>query len=143
MPQHFLDSSALLKRYRQETGSQWMLQLTQTSDRIVISRLAQLEVTAAIVRRARQAGNTPQQVAAALASLNREIAEMFEVIELAGPVIPQATALTKTHALRAADAIQLSCAMLARPEPSADYYRVSADDELNTAAAAEGLGVEN
>jgi predicted nucleic acid-binding protein len=53
MAQHFLDSSALLKRYRREAGSTWMLELSTASKRLVVARLAHLEVTAAVVRRGR------------------------------------------------------------------------------------------
>ncbi len=100
MPQHFLDSSALLKRYRNETGSQWMLDLSLASDRLVVARLAHVEVTSAIVRRGREPGNTAEQVAVALATLDREVGEIFEVIELEGPVISRAIQLARAHALR-------------------------------------------
>jgi predicted nucleic acid-binding protein len=145
MPQRFLDSSALLKRYRQETGSQWMLALSERSDRLVVARLSHVEVTAAIVRRGREPGNTPEQIANALATFDREMQEIFEVVELGSAVISQAIDLAKARALRAADAIQLACALLSRlgSPASAEFWIVSADEELNAAASAEGLQVEN
>lgn len=145
MAQHFLDSSALLKRYRREAGSQWMLDLSRRSNRLVVARLAHVEVTSAIVRRGREPGTTSEQVGDALVTLDREIREIFEIIELEGAVISRAIDLAKAHALRAADAIQLASALLSRPESpeSAEFYLVSADDELNASAAAEGLQVEN
>jgi predicted nucleic acid-binding protein len=51
MAVYFLDSSALLKRYRDEAGSQRVSQLIETGERLVIARLAHVEVSAAIVRR--------------------------------------------------------------------------------------------
>ncbi len=145
MSQHFLDSSALLKRYRQEMGTQWMLDLSGISDRLVVARLAQVEVTSAIVRRGREPGTTAQQIANALATLEADMIKEFKVIEFSQSVVARATVLAKAHALRAADAIQLACALLSRPDAPApaDFYLVSADDELNAAAAAEGLQVEN
>ena len=144
MPQHFLDSSALLKLYREETGSRWMFDLSRTSDRLVVARLAHVEVTSAIIRRRREPGNRPEQAAEALAALDREMTEIFEVIELEGPVISRAIDLAKARALRAADAIQLACALLSHPGlPGSEYCLVSADAELNAAALSEGLHVEN
>jgi uncharacterized protein len=145
MAQYFLDSSALLKRYRREIGSEWMLHLPGASERLVVARLAHVEVTAALVRRGREFGNTSEQVASALATLDREMLEIFGIIELASPVISRAIELAKAHALRAADAIQLACALLSRFElpVTTEFYLVSADDELNVAASAEGLQVEN
>jgi predicted nucleic acid-binding protein len=145
MPEHFLDSSALLKRYRQETGSRWMLELTAKSDQMTVARLAHVEVTAAIVRRARNLGDSAQDVASALTSLDIDMLRDFQVVEFSDALISRAIVLTKAHALRAADAIQLACALLSRADrpSSTEFYLVSADEELNAAALDEGLRVEN
>src|SRR5438034_1860517 len=110
MAQHFLDSSALLKRYRRETGSQWMLDLSSSSERVVVSRLAHVEVTAAIVRRGQQLAQAAQNMASALASLDSDMQKDFHVIEFSDALIFRAIELAKEYALRAADAIQLACA---------------------------------
>jgi uncharacterized protein len=145
MAQHFVDSSALLKRYRRETGSQWMLDLVRLSERVVVARLGHVEVSAAIVRRGRQPGNPPEEVAAALARLDREMRELFRVVEFGDSIVRRAIELTRAHGLRAADAIQLASALISREAlpPSSDLVLVSADDELNAAASAEGLKAEN
>jgi predicted nucleic acid-binding protein len=145
MAQHFLDSSALLKRYRQEAGSQWMLNLSASSGRLVVSRLAHVEVISAIVRRGRSSGALSQQAQQAISAFDRDIRQVFEIIELEGPVISVAIDFAKQYGLRAADALQLACATLVFPKGTSppDYYVVSADDELNAAARAEGLQVAN
>ena len=55
--------------------------------------------------------------------------------------------LATKHALRGYDAVQLAAALEANDERIADdlapLILVSADDDLNTAAEAEGLKVEN
>jgi predicted nucleic acid-binding protein len=53
MRKYFLDSSALVKRYQYEVGSDRLADILVDADRLAVSRLAQLEVSAAIVRRAR------------------------------------------------------------------------------------------
>lgn len=145
MAQYFLDSSALLKRYRRESGSAWVLDLSVVSDRLVVSRLAQVEITAAIVRRGKQSSQSRSTIMSALATLETDMAKVYQVVEFSDALIARAIQLAKAHALRAADAIQLACALESRPEPAtaAEFYLVSADDELNAAALAEGLQVEN
>ena len=110
-----------------------------------MASLAHVEVTSAIVRRGREPGTTREQVANALATLDREMQEIFVIVELGGPLISLAIELAKTRALRSADAIQLACALISRRELPAttELYLVSADEELNAAATAEGLRVEN
>lgn len=143
MPQYFLDSSALVKRYREETGSPWVLQLFQSPIRLIVARLGHIEVASAIMRRGRQSAESTQKVGPALAALDSDMQTSFQVVEFSNLVISRAMDLVRAHGLRAADAIQLACALLSRPDASTDFYLISADDELNAAAAAEGLQVEN
>jgi hypothetical protein len=119
--------------------------LPSNSDRLVVARLAHLEVSSAIVRRGREPGNSQAEMTEALEILDREMRDVFEVIELEGTMISRAIELARSHGLRAADSIQLACALLSRPGPrmSPEFYLVSADEELNAAASAEGLQVEN
>src|SRR5687768_1649192 len=116
MPAYFLDSSALVKGYRREEGTQRVLELLGGSDPLVVARLAQVEVSSAIVRRGRAAGISTQDLNVVLAELDREISDSFEVIELNDSVMRRAVELTRLRGLRAADAIQLACALSARGE---------------------------
>lgn len=72
-----------------------------------------------------------------------ELRELFEVVELSGGVMGRAVDLVRLHALRAADGVQLACAMTARgsfTDPN-ELVFVCADAELNTAAKAEDFEV--
>jgi uncharacterized protein len=122
-----------------------MLQLAGAPDRLIVSRLGHLEVASAIVRRGRESMEASQKVDSALAALDGDIGKVFHVMEFSEPVISQATDLIRAHGLRTADAVQLACALLSRPDSpaSADFCLISADEELNAAAKAEGLAVEN
>jgi hypothetical protein len=66
MSRYFLDSSALVKRYRNEVGSQWVLQLLSPQNHLVNHRLSQIEVASAILRRSAD-GLSAIQAPAALA----------------------------------------------------------------------------
>jgi hypothetical protein len=54
----------------------------------------------------------------------------------------QSVHLARLHALRAADAIQLACALIAcNRAPSHEFIVVGSDQELNADASTEGLMV--
>jgi hypothetical protein len=142
MAAHFVDSSALLKRYRYETGTERVAELLDGSDRLVVSRLAEVEISVAIVRRARAARTAEGELNAVLAMLDRDIRSSFDVVEIDSSVIRLAVDLTRKHGLRAADAIQLASALSARTKAKLqELMLISTDQELNSAASAEGLSV--
>jgi uncharacterized protein len=143
MANYFFDSSALLKAYRNEIGSQQVVELMQAQHRLFISRLAHVEVASAIARRGRASGTSPALLKNSIAELDREVQMDVSVIESNRAIMRTARRLAELHALRGADAVQLSCALgarrlLARTEP---LTVLSSDHELNAAAAIEGLTV--
>jgi hypothetical protein len=143
MPGFFFDSSALVKRYVEEPGTPRVVDLMRQGMRLVVSHLARVEVASALSRRARQFGLPDDTVAPVYSALESELRDRFEVVELGGAVITRATDLARAHALRAADALQLACALVARETMRADpgLTLVSSDAELNAAAAHEGLAI--
>jgi predicted nucleic acid-binding protein len=144
MPGYFIDSSAPVKRYRIEKGSQRLSELLKIADQVLISRLTIVEVSATIVRRSKQAGAPQQDLRATLSFLDADIEDVFDVVELNKPLLELAVASTRKHALRGADAIQLASAMLTRRHmPNVQLALIACDLELNAAAVAEGLQVEN
>jgi predicted nucleic acid-binding protein len=144
MPIYFIDSSALVKRYRNEPGSQRLANLLESdTNLLVVSRLGIIEVSAALVRRSRHAKTPAEDLRATLSLLDSE-AEFFDIIELDEPIPTLALRVTRKHGLRGADSIQLGAALLAQDRMSnRQIVLVSSDLELNTAAIAEGLAVEN
>jgi hypothetical protein len=139
---YFIDSSALLKLYVEEPGSLRVAQLVESVGRgaVVISRLTTVEVTSALVRRCRRGDFSADDVTRAIGFLEDDVTTRFQVVELDGAAILRAISLIRRHGLRAADAIQLACALLAaggRPA-EAGLTLVSSDEELNEAAAREG-----
>ena|ERR1700722_2187356 len=144
MAVYFVDSSALVKRYHDEAGSERAAVLLDAADRLIAARLTEVEVSAAVVRRGRATRLSVAQLAGVLAAFDHDFEESFDVVELNTPVIDNAIELARKHGLRAADAIQLSCAVLARREaPREELVLLSSDQELNVAAVVEGLQVEN
>lgn len=140
---YFVDSSALVKRYRVEPGSTWLSTLLNAADQIVISRLTVIEVSAALVRRSGRSKDLPEDLKTALDLLDFETRNSFDVPELDEPVPTHALAATRQYGLRGADAIQFAAAMVAQSQVAEHLTFISCDDELNTAAAAERWQVEN
>jgi len=144
---YFIDSSALVKRYVTERGSAWVKQsVTPTSgNRIYVSRATSVEVVAGIARRAKGGSIATQDAIATIAQFLRHFRTEYRVVEFTPVVIDDAIHLAEVHALRAYDAIQLAAALAVRQvraeRGAPALVLVSADLELNTAAAIEGLTV--
>jgi hypothetical protein len=140
----FIDSSALVKWYRKELGSQWVSELLDHAEKLLISRLTVVEVESALVRRARSATVSSENVQLMINNFESDIQKSFDLIELDEVVMEYALVMVRKHGLRGADAVQLASGVLAQHEiPNAKFIFLSSDSELNTAAIAEGLQVEN
>ena len=143
---YFLDSSALVKRYVAETGSSWIGEIFTSNIDLHISAISGAEVIAAIIRRQRRGALLADDAARALTEFRTDWTSLFDVVKVDTAVIERAMDLAEQHGLRGSDSIQLAAAMRANAEAlqsSASIVFVCADDELNTAASAEGLQFEN
>jgi predicted nucleic acid-binding protein len=141
---YFLDTSAIVKRYAQEAGTTWVRTLVApaTGNFIYLARITEVEVTAAIARRRGQPGFSVAQANGALGLFRQDFAQDYRIAEITVPLLRQAALLADTHALRGYDAVQLAAALEVRLQVPA-LILVSGDGDLNTAALAEGLPVEN
>jgi len=139
---YLFDSSAIVKRYVQESGTGWVQGLAhpRAGNLIYLARITAVEVCAAIARRRRAGAITPPEAAAFLARFRLDLAQ--EYLALA-----DAMRLADAHELRAYDALQLAAALELNGRWLAagmsGITLVSADQDLNTAATAEGLMVED
>lgn len=149
MAAYYFDSSALVKRYAQETGTAWVLSLTdpQAGHEIFTALVSGAEIVAAIARRARMALISPQDAAAAIAAFKNHFKNQYHVVLMTAPIIDRAMDLAEKHGLRGYDAIQLAGALAVQAEliakGASPMVFVSADADLNKAAQMEGLAVEN
>jgi uncharacterized protein len=112
-----------------------------------VARITLIELVAAISRRRRNGDLTPANAAAALSDVRVDFATDYRVIEVTAALAAKAEALAERHALRGYDAVQLAAAVQVKDAHTAAglpaVTRISADLELNAAAAAEGLGVDD
>ncbi len=141
MARYYLDTSALVKLYVQETGTDRMVQLIAAGVHHQLALLAstKTEFHSAFRRRERQ-GDLDSSVAA-------EILDEFDQHLLAGflrqgvsdIVIDLASLLLGRHALRAFDALQLAGYLVLRSGAEPDFVFVCSDRPLLKAASEEGL----
>jgi predicted nucleic acid-binding protein len=140
---YYLDTSAAVKRYVLETGSAWTRNLADPAAGhfLYITRITDVEMTSAIARR-RGSSLSLAQATSALNRFRQDFAQQYRIVEITIPLLRHASQLADSHVLRAYDAVQLAAALdIHRQDPSLTL--VSADANLNTAAAAEGLLVED
>jgi hypothetical protein len=145
----FFDSSALAKCYIQEIGSDWVRQLAEPAadNDIHVLCVAQVEVASAVVRRKKSGEISPPDAVVVLAQLRHDFANEFLALDLSEQLLSSAVSLVEKYELPAYDGIQLVGSVelnrvrIAAALPAA--VLVSSDQELNAAALAEGLVVED
>lgn len=146
MTRFFLDTSAIVKRYLPETGTDWIRRLSDpaTGNVIVLSELTLVEVAAALSARHRAPSGIPRRARdSALALFLRHFTDEYEVTAVSRPILDRAVALTQRHRLRGYDAVQLATALAAGDAllsaGLAGLAFVAADADLAAAARAGGL----
>ena len=146
---YFCDSSAIVKCYVQEQGSAWMVALLDAAamHHLYLARITGVEVIAAVCRRARLGDSAATDVAAAFAQCPQDFAKQYRILEITPTLVTRAPGFAERYALGGDDAVQLAAAVevLTRGESLGlpVLTLVSADEDLNVAATAEGLAVEN
>ena len=150
MAAYFCDSSAIVKRYLQETGTAWVRRLTRRGnpDPIYLARITAVEVTSAVARRRRGGQLAVPRARNILTRFRGHLASgRYIILEITPALLTAAMQLADSHELRAYDAVQLAAAVELNHRwlsaGLAVVTFVSADQNLNTAAAAQGLIVED
>lgn len=133
----YFDASALVKRYVRERGTAALRRLL-ASGTAATSRLSEVEVASAIVRRAREGAFTRQQRDRMLAALYSDLPALL-VVELIPEITVDARSLLLRHPLRAGDAIQLASCLYLQRELAQPVPFIGFDDRLVEAARREGL----
>lgn len=146
---YFVDSSALVKRYVSETGSRWVLGLfaPALNNEIFIAASTGVEIVAALTRRMRSGNISIADATLVCNQFRNDLQTDYQIVEITEAVINSGMMLAETQGLRGYDAVQLAAGLavnalcLANGLPPVIF--VSSDNELNVAAASEGLLVEN
>ena len=107
-----------------------------------LARITLPETVAAITRRERGGDIAPADAVTALADFQQDFAQQYLIVDMTTRLIAHAAVLARSYALRGYDAVQLAAALQAWSQVPT-LVLVSADGELNTAATAEGITIED
>ena len=146
MATYYFDTSALVKLYVEEPGTERVLELTRYPDRdtYAVLDLSRVEFRAAIRARERRSHIPKATAEGVLKQFEQHLEGLLLVQPVTASVVEEAAALVDRHPLRAYDALQLAgCLALQGASPSGPPLFVCADKPLVRAAEREGVGVIN
>jgi predicted nucleic acid-binding protein len=142
----FLDSSALARRYLpREPSSSRVKSLCRPAagTTLLLAGLTPVEIASVFARRVREGRWRVSDRTRAWRVFLIHLRDLYRLIGLSEDVYLLAQELLFRHTLRAADAIQLACALQARAAlGEVPLTFVTADRQQARAAQAEGLRVE-
>jgi predicted nucleic acid-binding protein len=143
VPVYYLETSALVKKYRTERGTEVVAELFQHkrgSDVFVTSYFTVVEITSVATRLLRGGALTSQAYQVIMGNLSRDMRETVRLHAVSDSVLSESIRLTQDHALRAPDAIHVATALGVRAGiPGHPFYFLGSDTRLNTACQSSGL----
>jgi len=146
----YFDTSAIVKRYFVETGTDWIMDLTNPlrNHLSVIAEITLAETAATIAAKHRAvAGITRQERDEAIQLFLRHCNTEYHLIPTHRIIIERAVLLTQNHRLRGYDAVQLATALITNEKLTIGRLPplifVTADNDLIGAAQSEGLSTDN
>jgi len=141
----YLDTSAILKRYRTEKGTDVVRELYEDrsiSGTLVTSHFSCLEFESVAARALKGKLLTQQAYDAMLGSFSQDLGNYLRLVEMSGDIINDAIDAARKYALRAPDAIQLASAESRKPTIAffvGTFVFVSSDKDLLAAAESAGM----
>jgi hypothetical protein len=105
----FLDTSALVKVYIDEPGSERVLEILAETTAVVLSVLAEPELISSMNRLHREKKMTDAQYRAIKQELTDDL-KTFEIVEIDAGVVETAVELLESSPLRASDALHVASA---------------------------------
>jgi len=144
----YFDSSALVKRYVQEIGTEVVVNLCQKEAAIFISDIALAELGAAFARKLREGEIIEDEYTAMLGDFKDDYLYEYFKVSINFEVLNLAVSLARRRALRGYDAVQLASAVKVREiimmeEDEAKMTFIVADRRLEESAQAEGFATIN
>ena len=140
----FLDTSALVKIYHRESGTDRMLALYSGDDSLLVSELARLEFLTATMRKLREGSLSEDTCQVLVRRFEQDLQQRFELLPFSQPVVDETARVldmqARKHPLRTLDAIQLG---FYNVHCSRDTLFVCSDLGLITVAVAQGLPTRN
>jgi len=136
----YMDTSALLKKYFKEPGSNEVISVWKDADGIVISSVAYAETVASIHRKRRELGSKAVRLRTALQSFQKDW-KSFIRVEVNDNLNETIDRVLAKHPLRGFDAIHLASALITHKKVSEEFFFACFDQKLSHAAQMEGLQI--
>lgn len=134
----YLDTSALVKIYVEETKSADVRENAKQADGLATSRIVYAEARAAFARKRREQGLSRADYRSVITDLDQDWDDYF-IVDVSESVVPAAGILAENHALRGADAIHLASAVTLSKQVGESIMFLCFDSRLATAARKEDL----
>jgi predicted nucleic acid-binding protein len=134
----FCDSSALVKLYVQEEGSDRMRLAAKRVKMVAAARIAYAEAMAALSRRGREAPVDGPSIGLAKQSLIADW-DKYVLVEITQDLMGLAADLAETFALRGYDSVQLAAARMLQQSVGQAFQFASFDQRLSKAAGVLGM----
>ena len=138
----YVDSSALVKKYVQETGSDRVFNLLAQSGIAVTSKLAYPEILAGLNRKRREKGITEKDYREAVVDFESDWLALL-IIEFQDELLPLIKQLLTKHSLKGSDTVHLASALWIQKAAKEKLSFVASDIQLLRAAKAEKLEIIN
>lgn len=140
----YLDTSALVKLYIEETGTARVLAAVEAAEGAqIITDISRVESRSAVRRRERASDISGTEANQILKQIERDVSSFFLVQPTSSAVLEEALRLIDRYPLRAYDALQLAGCLVVRDNLPGPVTFVCADAQLCQAAEQEGLTTLN
>lgn len=139
MPLYFFDTSALVKRYHIEAGSEKVNELFDNPEGIfVIASIAVTEFVSALARKLYEGVISEDDFRACLSEFAKDIISLFWIIDLERSHIIKSISLIIKHNLRTLDSLQFAVFL---DISSLNPVMVTSDEALHNATIKENFSV--
>ena len=143
---YYLETSALVKRYRSELGTDVATELVDRrslEDSFVTSYFSVLEVEATIARALKARLVDQRGHNRLLGQFSQEVGDIIMPQPVSNNTVLEAISMARRHGLRSGDAVHLATVSIIRQsvDDVPSLVLVTGDGELASAAAVEGLQV--
>lgn len=142
---YYLDASAWVKRYYEETGTLWIQRLFVARPTVACASLGLVEVMATLARKAKAREINRAQLTRKVQELEEDW-QRFVQVHFTADVVNRAKDIARQQALRGADAVHLASALLLQSrfvDPEDRLIFVTSDQELIEAARSASLEIVN
>ena len=138
----YLDSSALVKRYLKETGTDVVNSIILSSKAKATSKLSYPEILSAFARKHRTNEIGHGLLHSAINKFEGDWLQLY-VIEFSDEILQPIKQVSQKYPLKAADTVHLASALWLRSSTKADVTFVASDSRLLEAAQRENLQIVN